>query len=132
MTAHTKYNLMLGEDEELERRAIQRLVERELPTIRIVGSAATTTELLIWMHQKQAQLVLLDSHLPGTPLVTTLNLLLSRHPQLKVILMADYDEERLMENCLRFGAFAYLIRPVSPARIQHALSLAAQMLDTLA
>lgn len=123
---------MLGEDEELERRAIQRLVEQELPNIQLVGTAATTTELLIWMHQKQAQLVLLDSHLPGTPLVTTLNLLLSHHPQLKVILMADYDEERLMENCLRFGAFTYLIRPVPPARIRHALSMAAQMLDTLA
>lgn len=132
MTAPATYNLMLGEDEELERRAIQRLVERELPNIQLVGAAATTTELLIWMHQKQAQLLLLDSHLPGTPLVTTLNLLLSHHPQLKVILMADYDEERLMENCLRFGAFAYLIRPVPPTRIRHALSLAAQMLDTLA
>ena len=132
MTAQTIYNLMLGEDEDLERRVIRQLVEQQLPNIRLVGTAATTTELLIWMHQKQAQLVVLDSHLPGMPLVTTLNLLLSHHPHLKVILLADYDEERLMENCLRFGAFAYLIRPVSPARIRHVLSMAAHMLGTLA
>jgi two-component system response regulator YesN len=126
------YNLMLGEDEDLERRAIQRLVEEHLPNIKLVGTAATTTELLIWARQKQAQLVVLDSHLPGMPLVTTLNLLLSQHPQLKVIIMADYDEERLMESCLRFGAFAYLTRPASPARLQQVLSMATRVLDMLA
>ena len=107
MATHNIYDLMLGEDEELDRRVIQLLVERQMPNVRLVGAAATTTELLVWMHQKQAQLVVLDSHLPGMPLMTTLNLLLSSHPQLKVIILADYNEKRLMENCLRFGAFAY-------------------------
>ncbi len=93
------YNLMLGEDEDLERRAVQRLVEQ---------------------------------HLPCMPLATTLNLLLSHYPQLKVIIMADFDEERLMESCLRFGAFAYLTRPASPVRIQQTLAMAAHVLDTLA
>jgi DNA-binding NarL/FixJ family response regulator len=132
MTTHNMYNLMLGEDEDLERRAVQRLVELHLPCIKLVGTATTTSELLIWTHQKQAQLVLLDSHLPGMPLATTLNLLLGHYPQLKVVIMADFDEERLMESCLRFGAFAYLTRPVSPARIQQALAMAAHVLDTLA
>jgi DNA-binding NarL/FixJ family response regulator len=131
MTTQRIYNLMLGEDDHLERQAIEHLIERQLPNIRLVGAAATTTELLIWMHQKQAQLLILDSHLPGLPLTTTLNLLLSHHPQLKVIIMADYDEDRLMESCLRFGAFAYLTRPASPLRIQQALSMATHVLDTL-
>ncbi len=132
MAKHIIYNLMLGEDEDLERRAVQRLVEQHLPTIRLVGAAATTSELLIRAHQKQAHLVMLDSRLPGMPLVTTLHLLLSHYPGLKVIIMADYDEERLMESCLRFGAFAYLTRPAPPARIQQVLAMAAHVLDTLA
>jgi two-component system response regulator YesN len=123
---------MLGEDEDLERRAIQKLVEQDLPNIQLVGAAATTAELLIWIHQKQAHLVVLDSHLPGMPLVTTLHFLLSHYPQLKVILVGDYDEEALMEHCLRFGAFAYLMRPVPPAHIRHALVLATHVLNTLA
>lgn len=131
MAIQGTYNLMLGEDEDLERRAVQRLVEQQLPNIKVVGTAATTSELLIWTHQRRAHLVLLDSHLPGMPLATTLNLLLSHYPHLKVIIMADYDEERLMESCLRFGAFAYLTRPASPARIQQVLAMAAHVLDTL-
>src|SRR5579875_2383216 len=125
------YDLMLAEDDELERRVIQRLVAQRLPGVRLVGMVTTVTELLIRMHQTQPQLVVLDSRLPGIQLTVTLNLLLSQHPQLKVIILADYDEARLMENCLRFGAFAYLIRPVSPARIRHVLSMAAHMLGTL-
>src|SRR5215467_388377 len=102
MVTHAIYNLMLGEDEDLERRAMQRLIEQCLPNIKLVGTAATTSELLIWTHQKQ--------------------------PHLKVILLADYDEERFMESCLRFGAFAYLMRPVPPARMQQVLAMAAHML----
>ena len=123
---------MLGEDEELDRRVIQLLVERQMPNVRLVGTATTTTELLVWMRQKQAQLVVLDSHLPGMPLATTLNLLLSQHPQIKVIILADYDEKRLMENCLRFGAFAFLVRPFQPAQLLSSLSMATHVLDTLA
>jgi DNA-binding NarL/FixJ family response regulator len=131
MVRNKIYDLMVGEDEELDRRVIQLLVERQTRNIRLVGVAATTTELLIRMHEKQAQLVVLDSHLPGTGLMITLNLLLSQHPQLKVIILADFDEKRLMESSLRFGAFAYLIRPFQPAQLLSTLSMAARVLDTL-
>jgi DNA-binding NarL/FixJ family response regulator len=123
---------MLGEDEELDRRVIQLVVERQLPNVRLVGTASTATELLVWMRHKQAQLVVLDSHLPGMPLMTTLNLLLSQHSQIKVIILADYDEQRLMEHCLRFGAFAYLVRPFQPTQLLSSLSMATHVLDTLA
>ena len=132
MAAPTTYNLMLGEDEELDRQVIRLLVERQMPNVRLVGMAATTTELLVWMRQKQAQLVVLDSHLPGMPLMTTLNLLLSQHPQIKVIILADYDEQRLMENCLRFGAFAFIVRPFQPTQLVNALNMAIRVLNMLA
>ncbi len=125
------YDLMLAEDDELERRVIQRLVAQRLPGVRLVGMVTTVTELLIRMHQTQPQLVVLDSRLPGIQLTVTLNLLLSQHPQLKVIILADYDEARLMENCLRFGAFAYLIRPVQPEQLLKRLLMATRVLDTL-
>lgn len=129
MGVQNMYDLMVGEDEEVERRATQLLVERQLPNVRIVGTATTTTELLVRMHLTQPQLVILDSHLPGNSLMTTLNLLLSQHPILKVIILADYDEEPLMEHCIRFGAFAYLTRPVQPAQLLITLKRAVIVLE---
>lgn len=129
MSTQNIYGLMVGEDEEVERRSTQLLVERRLPTVKLVGSAATTTELLVRMHLTQPQLVILDSHLPGNSLMTTLNFLLSEHPALKVIILADYDEEPLMESCMRFGAFAYLTRPVQPTQLLIALKRAVVVLD---
>ena len=131
MVTHKVYDLMLGEDDELERRVIRRLVAQRMPGVRLVGIVTTVTELLIRMHQTQPQLVVLDSRLPGIQLTVTLNLLLSQHPQLKVIILADYDEAPLMENCLRFGAFAYLIRPVQPEHLLKRILMAARVLDTL-
>ena len=132
MPTHTTYNLMLGEDEELDRQVIQLLVDRHLPNVKLVGMAATTTELLVWMREKQAQLVVLDSHLPGMPLMTTLNLLLSQHPQLKVIILADSDEQRIMEHCLSLGAFAFIVRPFQPEQLVNALNMAIRVLNMLA
>lgn len=129
MATQNIYDLMVGEDEEVEKEAIQLLVERQLPNVRLVGTAVTTTELLVRMHLTQPQLVILDSHLPGNSLMTTLNLLLSQHPTLKVIILADYDEELLMESCVRFGAFAYLTRPVQPVRLLRVLNRAIIVLE---
>ena len=131
MAKHTQYNLLVGEDEELERQVIRLLVERQMRYVRLVGMAATTTELLVWMREKRAQLVVLDSHLPGTPLMTTLNSLLSQHPQVKVIILADADEQRLMEDCLRSGAFAFIVRPFQPVQLMNALNMAIRVLKML-
>ena len=122
---------MIGEDEEIERRATQFLVERQLPNVRLVGTAATTTELLVRTHLTQPHLAILDSHLPGSGLMTTLNLLLSQHPSLKVIIFADYDEESLMRYCIRFGAFAYLTRPVQPVKLLSVLNRAVVVLENV-
>lgn len=129
MRVQNIYNLMVGEDEEVERRAIQLLVERQLPNVKLVGTAATTTELLVRVHLTSSQLVILDSHLPGNSLMTTLNFLLSQHPTLKVIILADYDEEPLMGYCMRFGAFAYLTRPAQPVRLLSVLNRAVVVLE---
>jgi two-component system response regulator YesN len=101
MNTQNVYNLMIGEDEELERQAIELLIERDLPRVRHMGAAATTTELLVRLHLARPHLVILDSHLPGDSLMSTLNLLLSPNPALRVIIYADYDEEPLMRQCLR-------------------------------
>ena len=130
MPKHIIYNLMLGEDEEVDRQAIQMLVKRQMRNVRLVGMAATTAELLVGMREKRAQLVVLDSHLPGMPLMEMLNLLLSQHPQLKVIILADNDEQSLMENCLRSGAFAFIVRPFQPEQLKNALTMAMRVLDT--
>ncbi|HEV2583554.1 MAG TPA: response regulator [Ktedonobacteraceae bacterium] len=129
MASQHVYNLMIAEDEEVERQAIQLLVERQLPRIRLVGAAATTSELLVRLNLARPHLVILDSHLPGERLVNTLNLLLSPNAALKVIIFADYDEESLMRQCLRFGAFAYLARPVQPQRLLNVLKRAIVVLD---
>jgi two-component system, response regulator YesN len=117
MAAQNGYTIMVGEDEEIERRAIQRLIERQFPRTRLAGAVATTTELVVRIHHIRPHILILDSHLPGSSLMTTLNLLLSQQPALKVILLADFDEGPLMGQCIRFGAFAYLTRPVQPLRL---------------
>ncbi len=131
MDARHVYNIMIGEDEEIERRAIQLLVRQRLPGARLVSSATTTTELLVRIHQAQPHLLILDSRLPGIGLIATLNLVLSQQPLLKVIILADYGEEMLMRHCIRYGAFAYLIRPVQPERLLSVLNRAIAVLSNL-
>jgi|SRR5579875_1363984 DNA-binding NarL/FixJ family response regulator len=129
MMRRNVYKLMVGDDEEIERRTVQLLVERQLPGVKLVDVAATTTELLVRLHLARPELLILDSHLPGSDLVTTLHLLLSQHPALRIIILADFNEESLMERCVRFGAFAYLTRPVQPTRLLSVLRRAIVVLE---
>jgi two-component system response regulator YesN len=131
MDAQHTYNLIIGEDEDVERRAIQLMVRSRLPCVKLVGCATTTTELLVRIHQAKPHLLILDSRLPGVGLIATLNLVLSQQPLLKVIILADYGEEMLMRHCIRYGAFAYLIRPVQPERLLGVLNRAIAVLSNL-
>jgi DNA-binding NarL/FixJ family response regulator len=132
MDAQHTYNLIIAEDEDVERRAIQLLVRRRLPNVKLVGSVMTTTELLVRIHQAKPHLLILDSRLPGgAGLTITLNLVLRQQPLLKVIILADYGEEMLMRHCIRYGAFAYLTRPAQPQRLLGVLNRAIAVLDSL-
>ena len=68
--------------------------------------------------------VLMDMLMPGTDGVATTQALLERHPQVRVIALASYDTEMLVQGALQAGAIDYLLKTTTIDELAEAIRAA--------
>ena len=110
---------LIVDDERLGRAELRRLLEPH-PEVEIVGEARDADEALALIEQLQPDLLFLDIQMPGR---TGFELLeqLDRVPL--VVFTTAYDDYAL--KAFEVNALDYLLKPVSPERLEAALARAA-------
>ena len=78
--------------------------------IRIAFEAASGEEALERLRQKEVSVLLLDLSLPGQSGVDVLRYVRQRYPDLKVLVLSGYPEERYALTMIRNGAAGYLCK----------------------
>jgi len=90
-----------------------------------VSAAANAAEALERLPADHPQAMLCDIRMPETSGVQLLPLVLAQDPDLAVIMLTAIDEPRTAIECLKLGAYDYLIKPVDleelELSLQHAL-----------
>ena len=90
-----------------------------------VTAAANAKEALQHLETDQPRAMLCDIRMPETTGVELLPQVLARDPDLAVIMLTAIDEPRTAIECLKLGAYDYLIKPVDleelELSLQHAL-----------
>jgi two-component system LytT family response regulator len=110
---------LIVDDERLGRAELRRLLEPH-PEVEIVGEARDAEEALAQIEQLQPDLLFLDIQMPGRSGFELLEQL-ERVPL--VIFTTAYDEYAL--KAFEVNALDYLLKPVSPERLDAALARAA-------
>jgi putative two-component system response regulator len=90
-----------------------------------VAAAANASEALGRLAADRPQAMLCDIRMPETSGVELLPKALAQDPDLAVIMLTAIDEPRTAIECLKLGAYDYLIKPVDleelELSLQHAL-----------
>lgn len=68
------------------------------------------------LEERKMAAVVLDLSMPQLPGMKLLPLLRERYPELPVIVMTGTNEVQIAVECMKAGAFDYLVKPVEPAR----------------
>ena len=92
--------------------------------IEIVGDASNADEAIKQAISIQPDIMLLDIRMPGMDGLQILNYLGSHLPQIKVIILTNYDEEQFLLEAFRAGAFGYLLKNVGRDTLLDALRAA--------
>jgi DNA-binding NtrC family response regulator len=110
------------DDEEGIRKALERFLTRLGYQVAV---AANATEALARLASDRPQTMLCDIRMPETSGVELLPKVLAQDPDLAVIMLTAIDEPRTAIECLKLGAYDYLIKPVDldelEMSLQHAL-----------
>jgi len=114
--------VLVVDDEEGIRKALERFLTRLGYE---VTAAANATEALARLGTHHPQAMLCDIRMPETSGVELLPKVLAQDPDVAVIMLTAIDEPRTAIECLKLGAYDYLIKPVDleelELSLQHAL-----------
>lgn len=97
-----------------------------MPDVEVVGSARDGREVLALAAATHPDVVLMDLRMPHCDGVEATRLLRERHPEIKVVALTTYADDRSVLDVLRAGARGYLTKDSGAEEIHQALR---QVLD---
>src|SRR5438093_10157972 len=114
--------VLVVDDEDGIRQALTRFLSRLGYHVQAASNAGEALQLLAAHHP---QAMLCDIRMPETSGVELLPKVLAQDPNLAVLMLTAIDEPRTAIECLKLGAYDYLIKPVDleelELSLQHAL-----------
>ncbi|MBY8878934.1 response regulator [Actinacidiphila acidipaludis] len=102
-----------------------------LPDIEVVGSASDGREALAVVAEHRPDAILLDLHMPVMDGTETTRRLTAEHPEVAVVVLTTYADDRSVLDTLRAGARSYLTKDADRRHIARTLHSAAAGLTVL-
>lgn len=113
--------LMLIDDEPAQSRLISALAAREGWRTVIARDSETAIATLGTRQGMQLSAIILDQWVPGDDAGALIAELKSRRPALPILMLTTSTSPLLAVEAMRAGATDYLVKPVAPDRLMHAL-----------
>lgn len=105
--------VLIADDHPLFRDALRRAVLRAVPDATLYeADSVASVQVLIDRHP-DADLLLLDLHMPGARGFSTLAFIRGQHPGLPIIVVSAHEESAVMRRAIAHGASGYIPKSVS-------------------
>jgi DNA-binding NarL/FixJ family response regulator len=101
--------IVIADDHALIREGVRKILRRQ-PDMKIIGEAANGSELLDILRGATPDLVILDISLPGRSGIDLLGEIKKMRPELRVLVLSMYTEERFALRVLKSGAAGYVCK----------------------
>jgi len=99
-------------------------IDREIPSYRVVGSAANGRQAIEKARELQPDVILLDVQMPGVDGIDALRTMREQGVQAIAILVTAYERFDVARRGYGLGVRDYLVKPVGPRTIREVLAKA--------
>jgi two-component system response regulator DegU len=120
-----KAKLLVVDDHQLFRRSLVRLLAI-FPINLTLFEAASGLEALNTLKCEQIDIVLLDIQMPNLNGIDCLRKIKELHPQVKVIILTQFDEPALIVHLVALGTDGFLLKDSSPDELEKAIATVIQ------
>jgi len=105
--------IALADDHKLFAKGLEGLIE-EHEGFLVTGLFPNGKELLEYLNKEEVDIVLTDLNMPIVDGFGVLRHCKKHHPELKVIVLSMYDEEKIFKDCMKLGADAFILKDADP------------------
>ena len=131
MTPQTRIRIVVVDDHAMLRKGLGVFL-MSYPDLELVGEAANGKEAVAMCADKQPDVVLMDLMMPVMDGISATRLICLSHPQIQVIALTSFGEERMIRDALEAGAISYLFKKVSADDLARAIRAANEGISTYA
>jgi DNA-binding NarL/FixJ family response regulator len=113
-----KINIAIADDEQLFRKGIRFLLERE-ESFNVLFEAENGKELIdfITNTEKFPDIILMDLKMPEINGIKATKIIHKMQPDIKIIALTSYDGKSFITNMIDVGASSYLLKNTSPKTV---------------
>ncbi|MGD2134670.1 MAG: response regulator transcription factor, partial [Gemmatimonadales bacterium] len=101
--------IAIADDHELVRAGFQRVLERH-PDMKVVGLAASGSEVAPLLREHEVDVLLLDISMPGPSFLTLMEQVQAQWPDVVVLVLSMHPEKTWAVRALRAGAAGYITK----------------------
>jgi len=114
--------VIVVDDHVIVREGLKALLELE-PDIHVVYGAASSLECLEVLDEYHPHVVLMDLKMPGVGGIEAVRLIKHSRPQIKVVLLTNYDDEEYVVEAIKAEADGYVLKDVKKGDLVRILRL---------
>ena len=116
----SQIRVAIADDHKIFRKGVI-LSLRSYTNIKFVQEAENGEELLNGIVEAQPDLVLMDLRMPTKDGIETTKVLSKTYPDIKVLVLTMYEDERFVSHLMENGANGYLLKSADPSEIKKAI-----------
>jgi DNA-binding NarL/FixJ family response regulator len=117
--------VLLVDDHPLVRAGLTNLIGTT-DDLQIVGEAAGGEQAVVMADDLEPEVVLMDLSMPGMDGVEATRLILSAHPEIRVVVLTSFADEARVSDALAAGAIGYLLKDCDAREVLAAIRSASQ------
>lgn len=110
------FNIMIVDDEELERKALK-VILKELKEVNIIAEACNGREAIEFDEKYNPDLIIMDVKMPGFDGCKAAEIIKANNKERIIIMVTAHDDFELVRKALVLGVNDYILKPVRPREI---------------
>lgn len=112
--------LLLVDDQSLVRQGLKAMLSLETD-LEIVGTAENGEEAVTLVETLQPDVILMDVRMPVMNGATATKIICDRYPNMKILVLSTYDDDRDVTDAIRAGAKGYLLKDMPSEELVNAI-----------
>jgi DNA-binding NarL/FixJ family response regulator len=112
--------ILIVDDHEIVREGLKTIL-RDDPDFEVVAESGSAEGIVQLAQRTRPDVVLLDARLPGVSGVEACRQLVAADPDIAVLMVSSYSDDRLVEECIRAGAKGYVVKDIERLSLKESI-----------